>query len=90
MSQRHKTYLNIPEFDGNIYLGMRKKKGHIFCEIKGFGVESKKLKEIAKEIKKRANVGGNIKDFTIIIQGNKITEIQSILNELGYLKVVIK
>lgn len=52
--------------------------------VKGFEGSETDLKELAKLLKKKCGVGGAVKDFEIIIQGNYRDKVMQILNKEGY------
>jgi len=52
--------------------------------IKGYEGTADNLKELAKVLKKKCGVGGAIKDYEIIIQGNYRNKIMKILTNEGY------
>jgi len=52
--------------------------------VKGFEGPEEDLKELAKLLKKKCGVGGAVKDYEIIIQGNYRDKIMTILNKEGY------
>ena len=52
--------------------------------IKGFSGTERDLKTLAKMLKTRCGVGGSVKDYEILIQGNYRDKIMEILTKEGY------
>ncbi len=52
--------------------------------VKGFEGTEEDLKSLAKILKKKCGVGGAVKDFEIIIQGNYRDKVMEILKKEGY------
>jgi len=52
--------------------------------VKGFEGPEENLKELAKLLKKKCGVGGAVKDYEIIIQGNYRDKVMEILKKEGY------
>ena len=62
-----------------------KRNGRPTTIIDGFeNIKRPDIKLLAKKIKQKFSVGGSVKDYTIIIQGNIRDEIMSFLNTIGY------
>ncbi|MDC0955764.1 translation initiation factor [bacterium] len=61
-----------------------KRKGKALTILEGFTINDSEVKNIAKELKKKLNVGGSLKDNYIIIQGNYRDKIMEILNSKGF------
>jgi len=60
----------------------RKGKGVIV--ISGLGLETSKLKELAKKLKKTCGTGGSVVGETIEIQGDKRDIIKTLLEQAGF------
>ncbi|MBI3143013.1 MAG: translation initiation factor [Bacteroidetes bacterium] len=52
--------------------------------VDGFEGSEDLLGELCKTLKQKCGVGGTFKDGTIIIQGDKRTQVMETLKELGY------
>ena len=62
-----------------------KRNGRPTTIIDGFeNIKKPDIKLLAKKIKQKFSVGGSVKDYTIIIQGNIRVEIMSFLTAIGY------
>ena len=62
----------------------RKKGGKVVTVIKGFTTMNDQIKTLAKKIKTKCAVGGSIKNYEIIIQGNKRDIIKVLLEKEGF------
>jgi len=58
--------------------------GKTVTVIKGFSGSDEELKTLAKKIKTRLGVGGNVKNGEMIIQGNNRDKVIDILRGEGY------
>ena len=58
--------------------------GKTVTVVKGFTGPAEDLKALAKKIKSRLGVGGNVKDSEIIIQGNNRDKVIALLEAEGY------
>ncbi len=62
-----------------------KRNGRPTTIINGFeNIKKPEIKLLAKKIKQKFSVGGSVKDYSIIIQGNIRDEIMSFLSAIGY------
>ena len=62
-----------------------KRNGRSTTIIEGFvNIKKPEIKLLAKKIKQKFSVGGSVKDYSIIIQGNIRNEIMSFLSTIGY------
>jgi len=62
-----------------------KRKGKSNTIIEGFEkIKKEEIKLIAKSIKQKFSVGGSIKGYSIIIQGNIRDDIMNFLSSMGY------
>ena len=62
----------------------RKGGGKIVTVIKGLQESKDSINSIARELKRACAVGGTVKGSNILIQGNQMTMIQSLLRGKGY------
>jgi translation initiation factor 1 len=58
--------------------------GKIVTLVEGFTGTSKDLEAMGKMLKTQCGTGGSVKDGMIIIQGNYVDRIKSILQKQGY------
>ena len=62
-----------------------KRNGRSTTIIDGFvNIKKPEIKLLAKKIKQKFSVGGSVKGYSIIIQGNIRNEIMSFLSTIGY------
>ena len=62
-----------------------KRNGRSTTIIEGFEkIKKDEIKLIAKSIKQKFSVGGSIKGYSIIIQGNIRSDIMNFLSSMGY------
>lgn len=75
-----------PVSDGiiRIHRETKGRKGKGVMLLKGFTLNDKDLKALAKDIKKRTGTGGSVKDFVIEIQGDQRELVKGILEKKGY------
>ena len=79
----HSIIKNNEDQNIRIYLD-RKKGGKVVTVIKGFTTMNDQIKTLAKKIKTKCAVGGSIKNYEIIIQGNKRDIIKVLLEKEGF------
>ena len=79
----HSIIKNNEEQNIRIHLD-RKKGGKVVTVIKGFTTMNDQIKTLAKKIKTKCAVGGSIKNYEIIIQGNKRDVIKVLLEKEGF------
>lgn len=79
----HSIIKNNEEQNIRIHLD-RKKGGKVVTVIKGFTTMNDQIKTLAKKIKTKCAVGGSIKNYEIIIQGNKRDIIKVLLEKEGF------
>ncbi len=70
--------------DDPIICKYEKRKGKPITILEGYTGADKDFKILAKELKKKLSVGGSIKNYTIIIQGDYRDKIMTILKEKGF------
>ena len=75
-----------PESDGVVRVRREKKGrgGKTATTVNGVPGEEKDLKELAKKLKQKCGVGGSVKDWVIIIQGDQVETVMSVLEDEGY------
>ena len=62
-----------------------KRNGRPTTIIEGFEkIKKEEIKLIAKSIKQKFSVGGSVKGYSIIIQGNIRSDIMNFLSLIGY------
>ena len=79
----HSIIKNNEEQNIRIHLD-RKKGGKVVTVIKGFTTMNDQIKTLAKKIKTKCAVGGSIKNYEIIIQGNKRDIVKVLLEKEGF------
>ena len=67
----------------NLHLD-RKRGGKIVTVIKGLKESKDSINTLARELKRACAVGGTVKASNILIQGNQMKMIHSLLREKGY------
>ncbi len=58
--------------------------GKVVTVLKGFRMPGDQIKELAKRLKTRLGVGGNVKNGEIIIQGNNRDKVVQLLEKEGF------
>ena len=82
-NETHSIIKNDQEQNIRIHLD-RKRGGKVVTVIKGFTTMNDQIKTLAKKIKTKCAVGGSIKNYEIIIQGNKRDVIKVLLEKEGF------
>ncbi len=75
-----------PETDGVVRVRREKKGrgGKTATTVSGVPGDAAELTALAKRLKKRCGVGGSVKDWVIVIQGDKIDEVVAALEAEGH------
>lgn len=74
-----------PEIDGVVRVRPERKGrgGKTATVISGVPGDHAALEKIAKKLKKSCGAGGSVKDWEIIIQGDKVDDCVAILEKMG-------
>lgn len=83
---KQKAHQDRPETDGTVRVRPEKsgRGGKTVTAIYGVPGTEEELKTLAKKLKKRAGTGGSFKDWTIIIQGDRVDDVIGWLQNEGY------
>ena len=68
----------------HVYFDKRNRKGKVVTLVDGFIGSSEDLKTLEKLLKTKCGTGGSSKDGQIIIQGNMVDKVKTILDNEGY------
>lgn len=60
------------------------RKGKTVTLVSGFVGTSDDLSELAKALKGRCGIGGSVKEGEVILQGDLVDKVVTILKEMGY------
>lgn len=66
------------------------RKGKTVTLITGFVGRSSDLEELSKELKAKCGIGGSVKEGEVILQGEVVERVASLLREMGYKKTTGK
>tara|TARA_Y100000991_G_scaffold204274_1_gene179664 strand:- start:354 stop:689 length:336 start_codon:yes stop_codon:yes gene_type:complete len=84
-SSEHKKAANSHMQTSPLKCKYEKRNGRPTTIIEGFEkIKKEEIKLIAKSIKQKFSVGGSIKGYSIIIQGNIRSDIMNFLSSMGY------
>jgi len=67
-----------------VMIDRKKRKGKSVTLIVGFEGNEDDLKELGKYLKSKCGVGGSVKNYEIIVQGNQKDKVVKLLLEKGY------
>jgi translation initiation factor 1 len=86
-NQEDKTNENTPEPNQQklrVMIDRKKRKGKSVTLVVGFEGSEDDLKDLGKHLKSKCGVGGSVKDYEIIVQGNQKDKVVKLLLEKGY------
>jgi translation initiation factor 1 len=67
-----------------VMIDRKKRKGKDVTLVVGFEGSEDDLKELGKHLKSKCGVGGSVKNYEIIVQGNQKDKVVKLLLEKGY------
>ncbi len=82
--KEHKPKVILQSNPLSVLLDKKKRRGKIVTIIEGFEGTQDKREGLAKILKTKCGVGGAVKDFQIILQGNHRDKVMQLLKEMGY------
>lgn len=76
----------LPKEDQELRVRIERKgrKGKTVTLISGFVGQSADLEELGKELKAKCGIGGSVKEGEVILQGEVVERVASLLREMGY------
>ena len=76
----------LPKEDQELRVRIERKgrKGKTVTLITGFVGRSSDLEELSKELKAKCGIGGSVKEGEVILQGEVVERVASLLREMGY------
>lgn len=75
---------NAPDGIVRLQYSIKGRSGKPVVVISGLGLDAKKLKEMARDLKNQCGSGGTIEDGNILIQGDKRNQLTQLLENMGY------
>lgn len=78
----------LPQKDQRLHVSIERKgrKGKTVTLVTGFVGHSSDLEELGKELKAKCGTGGSVKEGEIILQGEIVDKVVTLLREMGYEK----
>ena len=76
----------LPKEDQELRVRIERKgrKGKTVTLISGFVGQTADLEELGKELKAKCGIGGSVKEGEVILQGEVVERVASLLREMGY------
>lgn len=76
----------LPKEDQELRVRIERKgrKGKTVTLITGFVGQTADLEELGKELKAKCGIGGSVKEGEVILQGEVVERVASLLREMGY------
>ena len=68
----------------HVHMERKGRKGKTVTLITGFVGRSSDLEELSKELKAKCGIGGSVKEREVILQGEVVERVASLLREMGY------
>ena len=68
----------------HVHMERKGRKGKTVTLITGFVGRSSDLEKLSKELKAKCGIGGSVKEGEVILQGEVVERVASLLREIGY------